>query len=63
MPLFKVVSRGSLHISKGNVIAPGGTVEMSQKDADSLPHGVVEPVHAPKHDAPKHEHPAAPKGK
>lgn len=58
MPLFKVISRGNLHLSKTEVIPSGKTCEMSQAHADSLPPGVVELVVEsksvpPKSDAPK----------
>ena len=42
MPLFKVIGRGSLITAKQGVIPPGGTVEMSDADAASMPSGVIE---------------------
>lgn len=44
MPLFRVVSRGSLITAKQGVIPPGGTVEMSAADAASMPAGIVVPL-------------------
>lgn len=60
MPLFKNIGRGDLILSKTNVVAPGGTCEMSQADADSLPLGVVEIVESKK---PEPTKPVAPKEK
>lgn len=47
MPLFKFVGRGTFITAKQGVIEPGGTVEMSDADAASLPPGTVAPVGIP----------------
>lgn len=41
MPLFKFVGRGSFITAKQGVILPGGTVEMTDAEAASLPSGTV----------------------
>jgi hypothetical protein len=44
MPLFKFVGRGSLLTAKQGVIPTGGTVEMSEEHAASMPPGLLEPI-------------------
>ena len=47
MPLFKFVGRGTFVTAKQGVIEPGGTVEMTNAEAASLPPGTVAPVGIP----------------
>ena len=65
MPLYKNIGRGPLILSKTEKCAPGKTCEMSEKDAASLPPGIVELVETKKPEPVKPESTKAeaPKGK
>lgn len=47
MPLFKFVGRGSFITAKQGVIESGGTVDMTDAEAASLPPGTVAPAGIP----------------